>query len=44
MDYTFTPEQIEIRSGIEKICARFGDDYWLKKDKEGGGGFRKIEY
>ena len=21
---------------IEKICARFGDDYWLKRDKEGG--------
>lgn len=36
MDFSFTPEQLEIRSAIEKICARFGDDYWLKKDKEGG--------
>jgi acyl-CoA dehydrogenase len=36
MDFSFTPEQHEIRSAIEKICARFGDDYWLKKDKEGG--------
>ncbi len=31
-----TAEQQEIRSAIERICARFGDDYWLKKDKEGG--------
>ena len=36
MDFSFTPEQHEIRSAIEKICARFGDEYWLKKDKEGG--------
>ncbi len=25
-----------LRTAIEKICARFGDDYWLKKDREGG--------
>jgi acyl-CoA dehydrogenase len=31
-----TAEQQEIRSAIERICDRFGDDYWLKKDKEGG--------
>jgi acyl-CoA dehydrogenase len=36
MDFAFTPEQREIREAILKICARFGDDYWLKKDKEGG--------
>jgi acyl-CoA dehydrogenase len=36
MDFTFTPEQQAIREAIEKICARFGDDYWLKKDKAGG--------
>jgi acyl-CoA dehydrogenase len=36
MDFMFTPEQREIREAILKICARFGDDYWLKKDKEGG--------
>lgn len=36
MDYQFSPEQQEIRSAIERICQRFGDDYWLKKDREGG--------
>ncbi|MGE0697699.1 MAG: acyl-CoA dehydrogenase family protein [Hyphomicrobiaceae bacterium] len=36
MDFTFTPEQIEIRGAIERICQRFGDDYWLRKDREGG--------
>jgi len=36
MDFSLTPEQQTIRAAIEKICARFGDDYWLAKDKAGG--------
>jgi acyl-CoA dehydrogenase len=36
MDFTFTPQQREIREAILKVCSRFGDDYWLRKDKEGG--------
>ncbi len=36
MDFEFSPDQMEIRTAIERICERFGDDYWLKKDKEGG--------
>jgi len=36
VDFSFSPEQDAIRSAIERICARFGDDYWLKKDKDGG--------
>jgi len=36
MDFSFTPEQDQIRDAIAKICARFPDEYWLKKDKEGG--------
>ncbi len=36
MDFSLTPEQQTIRAAIEKICARFGDDYWLAKDKVGG--------
>ncbi len=36
MDFTFTPEQEAIRDSVAKICARFGDDYWLRKDREGG--------
>jgi acyl-CoA dehydrogenase len=36
MDFSLTPEQQTIRAAIDKICARFGDDYWLAKDKAGG--------
>ena len=36
MNFDLTEEQQHIREAIEKICARFGDDYWLKRDKEGG--------
>ena len=30
-----TPAQQEIRASIGKICAKFGDDYWLAKDRDG---------
>jgi acyl-CoA dehydrogenase len=36
MDFSFTEAQQEIRDAILKICARFGDDYWLAKDRDGG--------
>jgi acyl-CoA dehydrogenase len=36
MDFALTPEQEAIREAIERVCARFPDEYWLKKDKEGG--------
>jgi acyl-CoA dehydrogenase len=36
MDLTLTPAQAEIREAVLKICARFGDDYWLAKDRDGG--------
>ena len=36
MDFAFTPEQQRIREAIAKLCAQFGDEYWLKKDREGG--------
>jgi acyl-CoA dehydrogenase len=36
MDFAFTDEQEQIREAIAKICAKFDDAYWLKKDKEGG--------
>ena len=36
MDFSLSADQEVIRSGVEKICARFGDDYWLAKDSEGG--------
>ena len=36
MDFRFTGEQEAIKQAVGKICSLFGDDYWLKKDREGG--------
>jgi acyl-CoA dehydrogenase len=36
MDFSLSAEQKAIRAAVEKICARFGDDYWLAKDRDGG--------
>jgi acyl-CoA dehydrogenase len=36
MDFSFSPEQEQIRAAIGKICARFPDEYWLARDREGG--------
>ncbi|HVC11064.1 MAG TPA: acyl-CoA dehydrogenase family protein, partial [Burkholderiales bacterium] len=36
MDFALGPELEQIRAAIGKVCARFGDDYWLSKDREGG--------
>ena len=36
MDFALNDDQMAIRSAVEEICAAFGDEYWLKKDKEGG--------
>src|ERR1700759_3590278 len=36
MSFTLTEEQREIRAAVSQLCERFGDDYWLEKDTEGG--------
>jgi acyl-CoA dehydrogenase len=36
MDFALDANQESIRDTVSKICARFDDAYWLKKDKEGG--------
>ena len=36
MNFALTEEQRAIRSAIEEICTDFDDEYWLKKDREGG--------
>mgnify|MGYP000011663360 CR=1 FL=1 len=36
MDFSLTDDQRAIQDAIGRICAGFGDDYWLKKDREGG--------
>jgi acyl-CoA dehydrogenase len=37
MNFGLTGDQEAIVEAVGKICARFGDDYWLEKDR--GGGF-----
>ena len=36
MDFALTAEQRESRAAVARLCQDFGDDYWLKKDEEGG--------
>src|SRR2546428_8112481 len=36
MNFGLTSEQEQIREAIERVCAPFDADYWLKKDREGG--------
>src|SRR6266404_2449204 len=36
MNFSLSEDQLAVRAGVESVCARFGDDYWLKKDREGG--------
>jgi acyl-CoA dehydrogenase len=35
MDFSLTPDQQNIREAILKHCARFPDEYWLERDREG---------
>lgn len=35
MDFSFTEQQLQIRDSIEKLCADFGDQYWLERDRDG---------
>jgi len=36
MDFDLTEEQRAIQEAVGAICADFDDEYWLKKDREGG--------
>src|SRR6201999_665338 len=36
MDFALSDNQESIRDAVARICTRFDDAYWLKKDKEGG--------
>ncbi len=35
-DRRLTAEQEELRAAVAHLCARFADDYWLAKDRDGG--------
>jgi acyl-CoA dehydrogenase len=36
VDFTLAPEQEQLRAAIAKLCARFPDEYWLARDRDGG--------
>jgi acyl-CoA dehydrogenase len=36
MQQTFSPHEASIRDAIGRVCAPFGDTYWLNKDRTGG--------
>src|SRR5437763_3272915 len=36
MGFGLTAEQRELREGVARLCARFGDEYWLKRDAKVG--------
>lgn len=36
MNFEFSEEQCAIRDAVARTCSRFGADYWLQHDKDGG--------
>jgi acyl-CoA dehydrogenase len=36
IDFELTELQQTLRDAVNKICARFDDDYWLQRDRDGG--------
>ncbi len=36
MDFEFSDDQRAIQDAITRVCARFGAEYWLQKDRDGG--------
>jgi len=36
VDFTLAPEQEQLRAAIARLCARFPDEYWLARDRDGG--------
>ena len=35
MNFDFSDDQLAIRDAVEAICADFGADYWLERDRDG---------
>jgi acyl-CoA dehydrogenase len=36
MNFALLPDHEQIREAIERVCAPFNADYWLRKDQDGG--------
>ncbi|MEM9254694.1 MAG: acyl-CoA dehydrogenase family protein [Pseudomonadota bacterium] len=35
MSIDFTAEQLQIQDNVTRLCAQFGDEYWLERDRDG---------
>jgi acyl-CoA dehydrogenase len=35
VEFAFTQDQLDIREAVLKVCAQFGDEYWLSHDRSG---------
>ncbi len=35
MDFNFSEQQMAIQESVSRICADFGEDYWLQRDSDG---------
>ena len=35
MDFEFDETQLQIRDSIQRICAKYSDEYWLERDRDG---------
>jgi acyl-CoA dehydrogenase len=35
VEFSLSQDQQEIREAVLKLCSRFGDDYWLERDRDG---------
>ena len=35
MSIDFSPEQLQIQESVTRLCADFGDEYWLARDSDG---------
>ena len=36
MEFALSTTQLSVRDAVVRICARFGDEYWLARDRDGG--------
>jgi acyl-CoA dehydrogenase len=35
MDFQLSEDQLAVKAAIEKVCAPFGDEFWLARDRDG---------
>src|SRR3954449_5614196 len=35
LDFSFSPDQLQLRDAVAQLCAGFDDQYWLARDSDG---------